>query len=378
MNELLDSTLCDELCYTINQTDIFIKDPEESKKFNLICAIIDRFVTTVKYINEHQEVPKKENEFINFLVYVSILKDGINTVRKILGLPEKNDNKIFESYYIRDLPNINKEINDDKFFEYFRSLAFAHPFVTDRSIPNAINNQEIQYSPFVLTNMGYFQNDDDSVGVEVYSNERDPFYVSFPFDLLKEYIKWKFEMIRDITAEFEKIIKKKEKVWKKHKVNREQDSIEVLKDAKTIIKERYMDTYILDNLIEYLKCECSLDNNKENVEKYKKAIIDIIPNICDAIDGYKHELIYDVLKNILYPRPEAHPMLHYQLEKIFCHLSNDCSKKDWGLIQAQAFANEFARKWVVIDTKNMSFEEIKLLTSVACYMEYQEQKNKEK
>ena len=36
------------------------------------------------------------NEFINFLVHVSIIRDGINVVFKELGLEIKSDNKIFE------------------------------------------------------------------------------------------------------------------------------------------------------------------------------------------------------------------------------------------------------------------------------------------
>ena len=44
-----------------------------------------------------------------------------------------------------------------------------------------------------------------------------------------------------------------------------------------------------------------------------------------------------------------------------------------GVKQAEAFANEFAKKWVIIKPRSMNFEEIKMLTSVACYLEYKEQ-----
>ena len=43
MNEFLNSKLVQDLRDVINKTDIFIKDPIEKEKFNLICAIIDRF-----------------------------------------------------------------------------------------------------------------------------------------------------------------------------------------------------------------------------------------------------------------------------------------------------------------------------------------------
>ena len=251
MNEFLNSKLVQDLRDVINKTDIFIKDPIEKEKFNLICAIMDRFDSSINFLNENQTFPKSENEFINFLVHVSIIRDGINKVFEVLGLKIKNDNKIFEKYYKRDLPNINKEINDDRFYEYFRSLAFAHPFVTNRSIPNVIDKTEIQYSPYVLINLGYFWKDKNSIGVEVYSNKRNSFSISFPFEKLKEYVKWKYEMILDIISEFENIINKKEKVWKQHKVKRNLPDIEILEDIKIILEERCMDSEEIYELIKY-------------------------------------------------------------------------------------------------------------------------------
>lgn len=306
MNEFLNSKLVQDLRDVINKTDIFIKDPIEKEKFNLICAIMDRFDSSINFLNENQTFPKSENEFINFLVHVSIIRDGINKVFEVLGLKIKNDNKIFEQYYKRDLPNINKEINDDRFYEYFRSLAFAHPFVTNRSIPNVIDKTEIQYSPYVLINLGYFWKDKNSIGVEVYSNKRNSFSISFPFEKLKEYVKWKYEMILDIILEFENIINKKEKVWKQHKVKRNLPDIEILEDIKIILEERCMDSEEIDELIKYLNCECTLDKNYESVKKFKNAIKKIIPDICNALDNYEHDEIYNIIRDILYPKPKAH------------------------------------------------------------------------
>ncbi|MFR8115973.1 MAG: hypothetical protein ACLVAK_03050 [Clostridia bacterium] len=373
MNEFLNSKLVQDLRDVINKTDIFIKDPIEKEKFNLICAIMDRFDSSINFLNENQTFPKSENDFINFLVHVSIIRDGINNVFEVLRLEIKNDNKIFEQYYKRDLPNINKEINDDKFYEYFRSLAFAHPFVTNRSIPNVIDKTEIQYSPYVLTNLGYLWKDKNAVGIEVYSNRRNSFSISFPFEKLKEYVKWKYEMIVDIISEFEKIINRKEKIWREHKVKKNLSDIETLKDIKIILEERCINIDEINELMAYLTCECSLKENYESVEKFKNAIKDVIPKICNAIDNYKHEEVYDVVRDILYPRPKAHQMMYYQIEKIYSCLNDDYGDVEWGLIQAEAFANEFAKKWVTINPRSMNFDEIKLLTGVACYLEYKEQ-----
>lgn len=374
MDEFLDSQLVNNLRDVINKTDIFIKDPIEKRKFNLICAIMDRFDSSVNFLNKNQKFPRSENDFISFLVHVSIIRDGINNVFKVLGLKIKSDNKIFEKYYKKDLPNINKDINDDKFYEYFRSLAFAHPFITDRSIPNAINKTEIQYSPYVLTNLELFGMEKDFIGVEVYSNMREPFSIRCPFEKLKEYIKWKYEMILDIISEFEKIINQKEQKWKKHKVKRNLSNIEILEDIKLILEERCIDADMIEDLINYLNCKSSLEENYESVKKFKDAIIKVIPRLCDAIDNYNHDEIYDIIRDILYPRPKGHQMMYYQLEKIYCYLNTDYGDTEWGLVQAELFAKEFAKKWVIIKPREMSFDEIKMLTSVACYLEYNEQK----
>lgn len=75
-------------------------------------------------------------------------------------------------------------------------------------------------------------------------------------------------------------------------------------------------------------------------------------------------------------------MAHYQLEKIYSYLDerseyiDPASDEYWGLQQAYAFSQEFAKKWVKIDVKTMQYDEIKLLVAVACFMEQNEQEKK--
>lgn len=175
MNELLNSQLCRDLRNVINETDIFIKDEEENKKFNLICTIMDRFDSAIEYINTHLEKPKTETEFIVFMTFCCTIKDGINYIMNVLNLKINNDKEIFKDIYMSEPLKLPEENNydDDKFFEYFRSLVFAHPFLTDRSIPNKVEQSEIQYSPFVLINsILSFRGIKNPVGVKVYSNKR--------------------------------------------------------------------------------------------------------------------------------------------------------------------------------------------------------------
>ena len=69
--------------------------------------------------------------------------------------------------------------------------------------------------------------------------------------------------------------------------------------------------------------------------------------------------------------------MHYHLEKVYNYLNyknKDIDDIKWGLKQAELFAQGFAKKWVVIKPREMSYDETKMLIQVACYLEYMEQK----
>ena len=98
--------------------------------------------------------------------------------------------------------------------------------------------------------------------------------------------------------------------------------------------------------------------------------------MCDAVERLEYEELETLLDSVVWVRPaKMHPMANYQLEKIFCYLHDGISSENvyWGQMQAEAFSKEFASKWVALDTWTMSFDEIKLLTQTACYLEAQDQ-----
>ena len=77
---------------------------------------------------------------------------------------------------------------------------------------------------------------------------------------------------------------------------------------------------------------------------------------------------------IPYPK-NTYQMFGYDREKIFSYLNENTNKdKIWGLQRAQSFSKQFAKKWVDIDVETMSYDEIKLLTITACYLELQAEK----
>lgn len=384
MKLLLDNNLNNKLREAVNSDDLFWRDPEQKENWNLICAVMDRLDTSIDYINNHSDYSHDENDIILFFVHISIIKDAIYQVSNALKIDCSNKENIFYKYVrdynifqsIEEYENYRNSKNsaDDQFYEYLRSLVFAHPAETSRSIPNRVQN-EIQYSPYLLSSTLQFHCDyKNPVGVQIYSNKRDISHICLDFEDLKQYIKNKYNKLGLIIDKYNLIVEDFKTEKKKHKVNRKQDDLSVLKEISFILAERYLEHYNIDELIDCLECDLTVDKNKKNVELYREQIKKIIPNLCDAIDNYDCDGIYDLCYGLLYNRPKAHQMMHYQLEKIFCYLNEDgYGDVEWGLIQADAFSKEFARKWVIIKPYDMSFKEIKLLANVACYLEYQEQ-----
>lgn len=376
---MLDDTLVYKLREVINKTNIFVQDPVEIEKFNLICAVMDRFDDSIKYLNQHQNVPQDEHDIIIYLYHCCIIKDGINEVCKILKIAVKQT-KILLKYAISS--PINQSTGDykgdDKFFEYLRSLFFAHPFLTDRSIPKPIKN-EIQYSPYILKGYLPFFNDmKNAIGVKVYSNRRDTFHISIKFNDLQKYINKKFLLINDIIYTFQKIIDNKNIEWKKRKVNRESPIELILRDVIDICNERYIESSDIETIYEYLTCNITNQDNKKIVEQYRDELKKIIPIICDCIDEMNYEkLIYTIYEKTERPLNEKYPMMNYQLEKIYTYLNYDgYGDTYWGLKMAEAFSKEFAKNWVIIEPYNMDYSEIKLLVTIACY--YERKKDGEK
>ena len=119
MNDLLNQQLCDELREVINETDIFAEDEEESKKFLLICALMDRFDTAVQYINDHQKRPNSEAELIIFIVYLCIIKDGIDYIKNVLKIEKSEDRKIFKNIFSTIFYLMNFSMNWAFSFFYF-------------------------------------------------------------------------------------------------------------------------------------------------------------------------------------------------------------------------------------------------------------------
>ena len=382
MSEFLDRELSNEFRRSINKSNIFIYDKDLCKYYNLICVVMDRLDSSIKYINQNSEPPKTENELLVFLMYCCMVKDAISELlfnlkieNEFLNTNNDESYKFFKEIYLTMPLNVPKDKCpiDDKFFEYIRSLAFAHPFNTDR--PTFFRRKEIQYSPWVIPNSKIMslRGHNGGIGVRIYySKQEEIIDLIFPFQNLKEFIKSRYMQLEKANLRVNQIILEKDKEWKSEKIPSNLSSIEILEYMLKKSNERYIDDYYLSRALSYINCNLTDNTNYTNVSIFKNALLEVAPKLFDQFKKLDYNGIAEILDDILNARTtEIQSIFGYQLEKIFTYLHYQTSTNniEWGLKQAELFANEFAKKWVTISPRKMSFDEIKLLVATSCYLE---------
>lgn len=384
MEVFLNPDVYREFRNAFNETPLFMYNEEYKTCFNLFCAVTDRLESCIEYLNGHAETPKTEEDFLSFVMFSCMVLDAVKHVLKQLDIEKIDKIDYFQNICLSKPLNIEKHKcpTDDKFFEYLRSIMFAHPFETNR--PKFFMKHEIQYSPWVIANnpATKFRGIKDGVGVRIYSNKFDEIKdLIFSFDVLKKYIKSQYLLLDLATEKVKEIVSLKEIEWKKHKINRSLDYLDILKEIKDILKLRHEEYYDVETVIRYMGCKNTLKENLTSVERFKQGIIEIIPDLCDAIDSLNYEMATEKLDYILHQRLwKMHSMANYQLGKIYCDLNETqiVSKREWALEQVELFSKEFAKKWVTIIPQEMSFDEIKLLVTVSCYLEKIEQEKEKR
>ena len=375
----LDQELCNKLREAINSSPIFSHESKYLERYNLCCAVMDRLDTCVEYLNRHSEYPDSEVDFLVFMMFACMTIDAVKEILSELGVHDKKtpiynsekDYMFFKDIYVRSCiynPDADAP-NDDKFFEYLRSLTFAHPFETSR--PKFLKKDEKQYSPWVIANRigAVFPECPDPVGVRIYTNQvEDTIDMRISFSLLKDYIKSRYDRLKSATAWAQEEVEQAIGSWKKTKVDRNKAPLDILIEIDQILSSRYVSCYSCKDAIMYLGCELTLEENRASVKQFRNAIISELPAICDAVDALNNELVEEIFDHIFMYPVKMHTMARYQLEKIFT--SDD---EWWASRQADAFAAEFATKWVTIKAYDMPRNEIMLLVQTACYLERREQ-----
>lgn len=389
MIEKLDPALCQDFRDAVNNSPTLSEEKEFFALYNLSCAVMDRLDSSIKYLNEHWDFPSSEEDFLCFIMFACLLNDGIDKIyRATLGtVPKCNTEKRYFKEFCMGMPAYLSEEEcptDEEFFEYFRALSFAHPYETNR---NKVFKKVFgtQVSPWVVVNKHVlpFYHYPEPIGVRTYSSnsgDNDIHDIMFSFGALKGFLLEKYATLENVSKWIEEKSESTFNEWKQIKVNREQPDLDVLRDICKILDMRHESTYEIELMICYMSCGLSDNRNRSVVKQYREYLASIIPEICDCVDGLDISGQYEKERKAsgFYPSG-LHKMAHYQLEKIFAYLNERHSyvqvgsNEEWGLIQADAFYHEFANKWVHMDVYNMEYIEIKLLVTVALFMECKEQ-----
>ncbi len=370
MTEFLDPQIIGTAQNIISSNALFYKDPSQKSHFNFICASLQRISSAVIFLNNHSTLPAKSEDFIHWLVYGSMLKEAVYFLFKNLHKDYRDAILGKEKTYFCSIcndQNLPQFEEDDKFFSHLRSLVFAHP--TDVYDPTATDGFSRIYSP-----LAYVDERKKEVGVMIYiSGSSKIQFLNVPFTVLKEYINSRYQLLNKIIAYFNEIIKLKNAEWRKRKINTGGDVLSTLKDIVSVLQERCMEHYEIDELITYLTLQSSIEANNEPIVKYRQAIVRATPELCITIENMNYDRMFEILGELVgwgvLPKC-LYENANYDFEKIICLSASDHPSNIWyGLRRAQSFSDNFAKKWVTIDTEHMSIDEIKLLTIVACYCE---------
>lgn len=377
--KFFDVTFVDDFREIMNN-HYFQKSEVYTLKFNLCCAVADRLNTCVAYLNKHLKHPKTEEEFLSYMMFASMTRDAVDAILKEFDICPKYQNEedyqfFKDAYLTSKVCNPDKEIpTDDKFFEYFRSLSFAHPVETDRAKFLRKELKERHYCPFVLINKSW--GDPDCVGARIYTNvSKDILDVNIPFSKIKSYLKFKYEQLALATSYLTQKHQELESNWKKQVIDKTLSPLEILNEIKKRLKDRCEEYYDIDELILFLEYKSSLVQNEKPVLEFQKAIAAQLPAICDAVERIDYDSLYAATAKVLHVYPSNIKKVDYQLGCIYTDLnpSTDYARYLYTLGCLRYVMDRFAKKWVNVD-EEMPADEIRLLISAASFLEENREK----
>lgn len=379
----LDPELVDLFRQAINSSSIFVDSEEHAHRYNLVCTVMDRLDSAVKVLNRYDSSPNSEEGFILFMVYACIVRDGIY---KLYENVFQHKPSFYDSTeFFSEIENISgrivfeENIKDDVFFEYLRTMVFAHPFETGyRKGRLFMEKEETQLSPFIVIEpktavvMGRAT---DLVGVRVYSNEESNDFncMLVSFQRLKAYVASRYLCIEELTEWAKNSLEDYQVKWRANTVERSSDLTKTLDNAISILKERFQNTFSLEVIREYYSCVTSEDENRQIVDSFRNEIAKRIPLICDAIDALDYEEMETIIAEVCDWPDGLSSYSYYQLEKLFEYLDIrsstivDGSNEAWGLLQARCFYDEVAKPFVRIDFDTMDYDEIKMLIAASLF-----------
>ena len=352
----------------INSTYIFYEFEEYKTKWNLICAVMDRVDHVLKILNNKSLTNTGDlpHDTIIALVYIDILVKSIKELYKNLGI----DYKLNDEYIIFNKRGLGTG-TDDKFFNYIRTLAFAHP-VSATKHRSYIQTGETHYCPYITD--GRFVGKNGEVNLRIYSSVNESFIiVNFSPNQLVSYAMSRYKLLSELTKRVDDIIKEYIFKFKSRIIPIGSTPAETLKNIIEEAHFRHDDDlcYEFEEYYQYLIIQISNPNNKDAVSKYRQVIEQSIPELHFAYQNLDTKLIDECrfLNIFSYDYSGELSKYSYELSKIRTYLTQNYVRYEdisYGYNMLEVF-KEFSDKYVIID-KYIPFEEIQLLVETAIYL----------
>lgn len=362
----------------VNNAELFINDDNLRKLFLLLNTVTIRLETAVEYMNKHSKTPKTEEQLYLFMINACIICDTFTVLKRELSDYIKqdikeNDTDFFKNVCMNEPWNLNEEecLSDKDFFEHFRSLAFAHPYKTDRR-KIMCEKYGRQYSPSTVVDPKKYHG---KVGLKIYSAKKEGTEtLLFDFSILKNYIKSKYSEISSICDTIKEIVNKRREELEKIKVLRDGDPVKTLENLSTVSEKKcHFYHGQIEALIDFIQYENSVPQNEFVVKTYIQAIKDIITPMCDAVDNSEYMQGQNLIDSVLRPYSYKDSKLSSYMMKISdCYYYPNDKKIEDIRLMVTRFAKTYAKPVVSIDANNMSIRELFLLSCAVCYINQKE------
>jgi hypothetical protein len=362
----LDVNLIKTFRDKINSTPVFYTWYEYEPKWNLICAVMDRIDHTISVLNNNKLMNSKDiaHDSIIALVYIDILVKSIKELMKnlVVKYPLSSDTTIFNK-------SGSGSGTDDKYFNYIRALAFAHPVNTTEHLDYK-RKGETKYCPYIMDDKIFGKKGD--INVRVYSSADNSFVMeNFPVSQLVQYAKKRYELLNVLLDRVDGIIRDYITHLRSRKIIGS-TPIEILKSVIGEAEYR-KDEYLIGdfkNTYSILTTPLTNTKNDEAVGDFRLSIENSISELASAYQKVDSKEIENCafFKVLDFSYHDELSGYSYAYSKVKDHLSPNNARRDthFGFAMLNEL-REFTNQYVEIDD-GMSLEEIQLLVDTAIYL----------
>lgn len=267
--------------------DIVHEEKEQIKgsyyAWSRTCAAMDRLEDTIDYLNQIELGKNRDNrsafDFYDFINSACIVIDCIRTIGRIFRIDDKyiaeieNSTAVFGNIY-------GKNSNDQRFFEYIRSLCAVHPLCTNRQSA-FLNGNQFHCCPYVTwEGISAYRKGADLTALVYPSNRKEEFhFLDLYVSQFERYLEKWIDLIPKIIEaknnytdkEYERLRNKPVKSLSDYP----NDIVRYLEYLRKEYRKRfdYGNDYLFDRAIRIFTVEVSDRRNAELLEKYRNAVL---------------------------------------------------------------------------------------------------------